>query len=238
MRHFIIDDENIGVDNILSIINLSRNDKIYIVTNKKNKIKASTISQFKKKEIEYSVYCINSSSKDFADKIIVFLMGRLCNENGKIYIVSNDKFYDDVINYFNNSEHINNKIKFEKINSNSEIINVYNSQDSSIVSNNDIKKAKTLIKNNDNLQDLHGACVQKFGQIKGSEVYRQIIEDARKDYGKDYHTDLVDYQVRKYVWQIYRDTEGVLRDFHNRLVQEYGKPDGVQIYREFKEKCI
>ena len=60
------------------------------------------------------VFTIGKQRKDFADKIIVFLMGKLCGQEGKIGIVSNDKFYDDVIEFFNNLNYRKNP-KFEKI---------------------------------------------------------------------------------------------------------------------------
>ena len=60
------------------------------------------------------VFTIGKQRKDFADKIIVFLMGKLCGQEGKIGIVSNDKFYDDVIEFFNDLNYRKNP-KFEKI---------------------------------------------------------------------------------------------------------------------------
>ena len=109
MTHFIIDDENIDVDNIFDVVNLKDGDELNIVSNTAKKIGALTLARLSKMGVS-----IGKQRKDFADKIIVFLMGKLCGQEGKIGIVSNDKFYDDVIEFFNNLNYRKNP-KFEKI---------------------------------------------------------------------------------------------------------------------------
>ena len=115
MTHFIIDDENIDVDNIFDVVNLKEGDELNIVSNTAKKIGALTLARLSKMGVSIGeVFTIGKQSKDFADKIIVFLMGKLCGQEGKIGIVSNDKFYDDVIEFFNNLNYRKNP-KFEKI---------------------------------------------------------------------------------------------------------------------------
>lgn len=92
MRRFIIDDENISVDKILDIKELDSGDKIYIVTNSKKKISVRVLEKLLAKRIKIKIVTFDMRSKDFADKIIVFLMGKLAYKKGKIYIVSKDKF--------------------------------------------------------------------------------------------------------------------------------------------------
>ena len=115
MTHFIIDDENIDVDNIFDVVNLKEGDELNIVSNTAKKIGALTLARLSKMGVGIGeVFTIGKQRKDFADKIIVFLMGKLCGAEGKIGIVSNDKFYDDVIEFFNNLNYRKNP-KFEKI---------------------------------------------------------------------------------------------------------------------------
>ena len=115
MTRFIIDDENIDVDNIFDVVNLKDGDELNIVSNTAKKIGALTLARLSKMGVSIGeVFTIGKRRKDFADKIIVFLMGKLCGQEGKIGIVSNDKFYDDVIEFFNNLNYRKNP-KFEKI---------------------------------------------------------------------------------------------------------------------------
>ncbi len=115
MTRFIIDDENIDVDNIFDVVNLKEGDELNIVSNTAKKIGALTLARLSKMGVSIGeVFTIGKQRKDFADKIIVFLMGKLCGAEGKIGIVSNDKFYDDVIEFFNNLNYRKNP-KFEKI---------------------------------------------------------------------------------------------------------------------------
>ena len=115
MTHFIIDDENIDVDNIFDVVNLKEGDELNIVSNTAKKIGTLTLARLSKMGVSIGeVFTIGKQRKDFADKIIVFLMGKLCGQEGKIGIVSNDKFYDDVIEFFNNLNYRKNP-KFEKI---------------------------------------------------------------------------------------------------------------------------
>ncbi|WP_298988066.1 hypothetical protein [uncultured Campylobacter sp.] len=115
MTRFIIDDENIDVDNIFDVVNLKEGDELNIVSNTAKKIGTLTLARLSKMGVSIGeVFTIGKQRKDFADKIIVFLMGKLCGQEGKIGIVSNDKFYDDVIEFFNNLNYRKNP-KFEKI---------------------------------------------------------------------------------------------------------------------------
>ena len=115
MTRFIIDDENIDVDNIFDVVNLKEGDELNIVSNTAKKIDALTLARLSKMGVSIGeVFTIGKQRKDFADKIIVFLMGKLCGQEGKIGIVSNDKYYDDVIEFFNDLNYRKNP-KFEKI---------------------------------------------------------------------------------------------------------------------------
>ena len=89
MARFIIDDENISVDNLARLKKLGEKDKIYIVTNNRQKLSISVLAWFLARKIKIKIILLESAHKDYADKIITFLMGKLSHKKDKIYIVSN-----------------------------------------------------------------------------------------------------------------------------------------------------
>ena len=88
MARFIIDDENISIDNLATLKKLGEKDKIYIVTNNRQKLSISVLAWFFARKIKIKIILLESAHKDYADKIITFLMGKLSHKKGKIYIVS------------------------------------------------------------------------------------------------------------------------------------------------------
>ena len=284
MTHFIIDDENIDVDNIFDVVNLKDGDELNIVSNTAKKIGALTLARLSKMGVSIGeVFTIGKQRKDFADKIIVFLMGKLCGQEGKIGIVSNDKFYDDVIEFFNNLNYRKNP-KFEKISLASHAAGASAKQSkasgaeekkaqktelkatkqepkaqkqetkaakqesktaqqeqkaaNSKITEADLAAAEALIPQCVSLQALYGACVAKLGRAKGCEAYREIKDGARARYASiTYDSDLKDGAVRRNAIKLYRESDGDMAEFHNKLTSEY-KHAGPEIYKEFKEKLV
>lgn len=268
MTHFIIDDENIDVDNIFDVVNLKEGDELNIVSNTAKKIGALTLARLSKMGVSIGeVFTIGKQRKDFADKIIVFLMGKLCGQEGKIGIVSNDKFYDDVIEFFNNLNYRKNP-KFEKISLASHAAGVKQDKTSgaaekktqkaepkatkqelkavqheqkavnSKIAKADLAEAEALIPQCVSLQALYAACVAKLGRAKGCEAYREIKDGARTLYASiAYDSDLKDGAVRRNAIKLYRESGGDMAEFHNKLTSEY-KHAGPEIYKEFKEKLV
>ncbi|WP_346746118.1 PIN domain-containing protein [uncultured Campylobacter sp.] len=176
MARFIIDDENISVDNLATLKKLGEKDKIYIVTNNRQKLSISVLAWFLARKIKIKIILLQSAHKDYADKIITFLMGKLSHKKGKIYIVSNDKFYDDVIDFFNKQD--KNGGKFHKLK-----FDFNRSHTAQLIEENRDEIA-ILIRNSGSLSELHMKFISKFGSKDGAGVYNALKEDARKIYKK------------------------------------------------------
>ena len=176
MARFIIDDENISVDNLATLKKLGQKDKIYIVTNNRQKLSISVLAWFLARKIKIKIILLQSAHKDYADKIITFLMGKLSRKKGKIYIVSNDKFYDDVIEFFNKQD--KNGGKFHKLK-----FDFSRSHTAQLIEENRDEIA-VLIRNSGSLSELHMKFISKFGSKNGAGVYKALKEDARKIYKK------------------------------------------------------
>ena len=176
MARFIIDDENISVDNLATLKKLGQKDKIYIVTNNRQKLSISVLAWFLARKIKIKIILLQSAHKDYADKIITFLMGKLSHKKDKIYIVSNDKFYDDVIDFFNKQD--KNGGKFHKLK-----FDFNRSHTAQLIEENQDEIA-ILIQNSGSLSELHMKFISKFGSKNGAGVYNALKEDARKIYKK------------------------------------------------------
>lgn len=176
MARFIIDDENISVDNLATLKKLGEKDKIYIVTNNRQKLNISVLAWFLARKIKIKIILLESAHKDYADKIITFLMGKLSHKKDKIYIVSNDKFYDDVIDFFNKQD--KNGGKFLKLK-----FDFNRSHTAQLIEENQDEIA-ILIRNSGILSELHMKFISKFGSKNGAGVYNALKEDARKIYKK------------------------------------------------------
>jgi hypothetical protein len=176
MARFIIDDENISVDNLATLKKLGEKDKIYIVTNNRQKLSISVLAWFLVRKIKIKIILLQSAHKDYADKIITFLMGKLSHKKDKIYIVSNDKFYDDVIEFFNKQD--KNGGKFHKLK-----FDFNRSHTAQLIEENQDEIA-ILIRNSGSLSELHMKFISKFGSKNGAGVYNALKEDARKIYKK------------------------------------------------------
>jgi len=176
MARFIIDDENISVDNLATLKKLGEKDKIYIVTNNRQKLNISVLAWFLARKIKIKIILLESAHKDYADKIITFLMGKLSHKKDKIYIVSNDKFYDDVIDFFNKQD--KNGGKFLKLK-----FDFNRSHTAQLIEENQDEIA-ILIRNSGSLSELHMKFISKFGSKNGAGVYNALKEDARKIYKK------------------------------------------------------
>lgn len=176
MARFIIDDENISVDNLATLKKLGQKDKIYIVTNNRQKLSISVLAWFLARKIKIKIILLQSAHKDYADKIITFLMGKLSHKKDKIYIVSNDKFYDDVIDFFNKQDKSGGKFHKLKFDFN-------RSHTAQLIEENQDEIA-ILIRNSGSLSELHMKFISKFGSKNGAGVYNALKEDARKIYKK------------------------------------------------------
>lgn len=189
MARFIIDDENISVDNLATLKKLDRKDKIYIVTNDRQKLSISVLAWFLARKIKIKIILLQSAHKDYADKIITFLMGKLSRKKDKIYIVSNDKFYDDVIEFFNKQDKNGgefHKLKFD-----------FNRSHTAQLIEENRDEIAILIRNSGSLSELHMKFISKFGSKNGAGVYNALKEDARKIYKKPQLDNLQKGEVKR-----------------------------------------
>ena len=244
MRRFIIDDENISVDKILDIKELDEGDKIYIVTNSKKKISVRVLENLLVKRIKIKIVTFDIRSKDFADKIIVFLMGKLAYKKGKIYIVSKDKFYDSVINFYNTAVH-KKRCKFKRLTLEKEEIPAESKAEisalkveSQIVNTpkeDVINEIKILISGCKNLNDFHSALVKRYGATNGLKLYKKLKDRVAVLYSRAKPLDTPKFTDDKneQIGQIAQNSKN-LNDFHNNLIIKFGE-DGKQIYKENKE---
>jgi hypothetical protein len=134
------------------------------------------LAWFLARKIKIKIILLESAHKDYADKIITFLMGKLSHKKDKIYIVSNDKFYDDVIDFFNKQD--KNGGKFYKLK-----FDFNRSHIAQLIEENQDEIA-ILIRNSGSLSELHMKFISKFGSKNGAGVYNALKEDARKIYKK------------------------------------------------------
>lgn len=185
-NRFIIDDENISVNNVLNFSELKRKDKIYIVSNGSKRLNLAVLQELLNKKARIKILLINAQGKDFADKLIVFLMGKFYAKKGKIFIVSNDKFYDDAIEFYNSIK----PGKFQKLS----LIAPPHKTKPQIpeksplkepkISTLDAEKIKSIASASANLMDFHNALAKNFGNKKGAEIYAALKQKAKEFFAK------------------------------------------------------
>jgi len=185
MARFIIDDENISVDNLATLKKLDRKDKIYIVTNDRQKLSISVLAWFLAREIKIKIILLQSAHKDYADKIITFLMGKLSHKKDKIYIVSNDKFYDDAIEFYNSIK----PGKFQKLSLLAPLKTKSQTPEKPPlkepkISTLDAEKIKSIASASANLMDFRNALAKNFGNKKGAEIYAALKQKAKEFFAK------------------------------------------------------
>ena len=74
MARFIIDDENISIDNLATLKKLGEKDKIYIVTNNRQKLSISVLAWFFARKIKIKIILLESAHKEDGDLLFTFFM--------------------------------------------------------------------------------------------------------------------------------------------------------------------
>ena len=184
-NRFIIDDENISVNNVLNFSELKRKDKIYIVSNGSKRLNLAVLQELLNKKARIKILLINAQGKDFADKLIVFLMGKFYTKKGKIFIVTNDKFYDDAIEFYNSIK----PGKFQKLSLLAPLKTKSQTPEKSPlkepkISTSDAEKIKSIASASANLMDFHNALAKNFGNKKGAEIYAALKQKAKEFFAK------------------------------------------------------
>lgn len=261
MKRFIIDDENIGVDNIFKIIDPKKKDRVYIVTNARKKISMQTLKLLNSKKVKFKIFMISDADRDFADKIIVFLMGKFFDKKGKICVVSNDKFYDSVMGFFN-ALRAEKKEKFKKITLQKEgILKIDESKN---------KEIESILLKSSNLQELHIMLKNAYGEDEGLVIYKTFKQKARQIYTskmlaspktkalikepknssnlsdktkQDKLSLIKNADANNLLSKNSQEIKNIAREskntseFHNALIKKYGSGDGVTIYTILKDRA-
>ena len=222
MTRFIIDDENIDVDNIFDVVNLKEGDELNIVSNTAKKIDALTLARLSKMGVSIGeVFTIGKQRKDFADKIIVFLMGKLYGAEGKIGIVSNDKFYDDVIEFFNDLNYRKNP-KFEKISLASHAAGAGAKQ----------SKANSTAERKAQKAELKATKQEPKAQKQGAKAAKQESKTARQEQ-KAANSKIAEADLAAAEALIPQCVS--LQALYAACVAKLGRAKGCEVYREIKD---
>ncbi|PSM51625.1 FxsA family membrane protein [Campylobacter blaseri] len=195
MKAFLIDAENINLKLFSEITRFGKKDKFYIVGNENLKLTCKIPNFIGKKRCKF--YTFNKSSKDYADKIILTLVGYLCSKKkiDKIYIASNDKIFSKIdyiqeifnkkvqILRFSNVECKEDKKDIPKITHISKpLIEDKTQLKLKEFFEKNLNEIKEIQKNSTNKADFHNNLSKKFGQ-NGIKLYKYIKENASEILG-------------------------------------------------------
>ena len=100
MRAFLIDAENVNIEQFFSISGFEKDDKFYIIGN--TTLKFSTkILQFLQ-EHKYKIYTFDTPRKDYADKMIFTILGAILNDDEihEFLIISKSCSNSSAVRYF------------------------------------------------------------------------------------------------------------------------------------------
>lgn len=178
MRAFLIDSENVNFDNFIKANKFKKKDHFYIVGNATLKFSLFALKFLQGRKVKF--YDFNEPSKDYADKIILTLLGFLLAQKKfkKCLIVSNDNIF---AKHNFTQDFFGNAVKIVKIN---------NEQSPKITLKSDYhiqlyEKNEAFIKNlhaqSRNLGDFHRA-LQKHYKIHGTLIYKYLKENRKDEY--------------------------------------------------------
>lgn len=253
MRAFLIDAENVNIEQFFSISGFEKDDKFYIIGN--TTLKFSTkILQFLQ-ERKYKIYTFETPRKDYADKMIFTILGAILNDDEihEFLIISNDKIFENldfVEEIFNkkiknikfqpnqttqksgtNLAQITPKIECNKNDSNTKLaltnIEIFIKQNQFTID---------LLRNlSSNKQNFHTHLVQKFGKEKGREIYI-FMRDSDKigENFSEIESKICEFCKEKSD-EISKLTQNAAdrSSLHNLLVQKYGEI-GKKLYKILK----
>lgn len=178
MRVFLIDSENINFDNFIKSTNFKKKDHFYIVGNATLKFSLFTL-EFLQKRKKVKFISFNEPSKDYADKIILTMLGFLLAKKKfkKCIIISNDNIFSklDFTDKFAKKE-----VQILKVDNNK--ITPAKEQEYHI----DLfKKNQDLItslrQQSKTLHEFHAA-LQKHFKIHGTLIYRYLKQNYAEEF--------------------------------------------------------
>ncbi|TKX29274.1 hypothetical protein CQA38_04125 [Campylobacter sp. MIT 12-5580] len=177
MRAFLIDAENVNFDNFITQRSFKKKDHFYIIGNSTLKFSLFTLRFLQDKKLK--IYDFNECSKDYADKIILSLLGFLLAKKKfkKCFIVSNDKIFsrlDFTKELYKKHVKIlspsNDKIK--KIQESAYHIELFEKNERLI---------KDLREESVNLGEFH-RLLQKHFKIHGTLIYKYLKQEKNEEF--------------------------------------------------------
>lgn len=176
MRAFLIDSENVNFDNFIKQKRFKKSDNFFIVGNATLKFSLMVLEFLQDKKVKF--YDFNEPSKDYADKIILTLLGYLLAQKRfkKCFIVSNDNIFSK-LNF--TREIFGKKVKILKV-TNEHLPKIALKSDYHIqLFEKNAEFIRDLRAQSANLGDFHRSLQQHF-KIHGTLIYKYL---------KDYHKD-------------------------------------------------
>lgn len=183
MRAFLIDSENVNFDNFIKQKRFKKNDNFFIVGNTTLKFSLMALEFLQDKKVKF--YDFNEPSKDYADKIILTLLGYLLAQKKfkKCFIVSNDNIFQK-LNF--TKEIFGKKVKIVKIN-NEHLPKIALKSDYHIqLFEKNAEFIRNLRAQSANLGDFHRA-LQKHFKIHGTLIYKYLKDTHKDEFFKDRH---------------------------------------------------
>lgn len=178
MRAFLIDSENVNFDNFIKTNKFKKKDHFYIVGNATLKFSLFALKFLQGRKVKF--YDFNEPSKDYADKIILTLLGFLSAKKKfkKCLIVSNDNIFakhDFTRNFFGGA------VKVIKINNEQNPKITLKSDYHILLYEKNEAFIRTLHAQSKNLGEFHCA-LQKHYKIHGTLIYKFLKENRKDEY--------------------------------------------------------
>ena len=176
MRAFLIDSENVNFDNFIKSQKFKKKDTFFIVGNATLKFSLMALEFLQQRRVKF--YDFNEPSKDYADKIILTLLGFLLAQKhfNKCFIVSNDNIFSK-LNF--TQEFFGKRVRIIKIN-NEHTPKIASKTDYHIqLFEKNAEFIRDLRLKSRNLGEFHRA-LQKHFKIHGTLIYKYL---------KDYHKE-------------------------------------------------
>ncbi|TQR61538.1 hypothetical protein [Campylobacter troglodytis] len=180
MRAFLIDSENVNFDNFIRSQKFKKKDNFFIVGNATLKFSLMALEFLHKRRVKF--YNFNEVSKDYADKIILTLLGFLLAQKKleKCFIVSNDNIFNKL---GFTEEFFGKKIRIIKINNEQaprlDVKPDYHIQ----LFEKNAEFIRDLRAQSKNLGEFHRA-LQKHFKIHGTLIYKYLKETHKDEFFK------------------------------------------------------
>ena len=178
MRAFLIDSENVNFDNFIRSQKFKKKDNFFIVGNATLKFSLMALEFLHKRRVKF--YNFNEVSKDYADKIILTLLGFLLAQKKleKCFIVSNDNIFNKL---GFTEEFFGKKIRIIKINNEQaprlDVKPDYHIQ----LFDDNVEFIKELRLKSRNLGEFHRA-LQRHFKIHGTSIYHYLKNTHKEEF--------------------------------------------------------